>query len=76
MTEIVVPSGLWADTDTAVVGSWLYEDGAMIQAGVVLAEIMVEKSSFEVSAPASGVLQIIVAEEAEVKAGQVIGRVI
>ena len=75
MTDILVPTGLWEDTDTAVIGSWLYSDGDAVQAGAVIAEIMVEKSSFEVIASASGTLRINVAEESEVRAGEVIGRI-
>ncbi|MGD9811613.1 MAG: biotin/lipoyl-containing protein [Sphingobium sp.] len=75
MTDIVVPSGLWEASDTAVIASWLYGDGDAVQAGAVIAEIMVEKSSFEVTAPANGVLRIGLEEESEVSAGQVIGSV-
>jgi len=75
VTDILVQTGLWEDTDTAVIGSWLYSDGDVVQAGAVIAEIMVEKSSFELTAPASGILHIGAAEESEVAAGQVVGRI-
>lgn len=75
MTDIVVPAGLWDDSDTAVVGSWLYGDGEAVSAGAVVAELMVEKTSFEITAPASGTLSIAVAEETEVQPGQVIGSI-
>lgn len=75
MTDIVVPSGLWEASDTAVIGSWLYGDGEAVQKGAAIAEIMVEKTSFEVIAPASGTLRVGVAEEAEVRAGEVIGSI-
>jgi len=75
VTNIVVPAGLWEDGDTAVIGTWLYGVGEAVAAGAVVAELMVEKTSFEVTAPASGTLSIGVGEEAEVQPGQVIGRV-
>lgn len=75
MTDIVVPAGLWEDTDTAVIGSWLYNEGDMVQAGAVIAEIMVEKSSYELTAPVGGTLRIGLPEESEVKAGQIVGQV-
>ena len=75
MTDIVVPAGLWETSDTAVIGSWLYGDGDTVQAGAAIAEIMVEKSSFELLAPTSGILQVGAAEESEIKAGQVVGRI-
>ena len=73
MTDILVPAGLWTENDTAVISSWLYGNGEAVQAGTLIAEIMVEKSSFEVTAPDSGVLTIGMPEESEVQAGQVIG---
>lgn len=75
MTDIIVPSGQWKDTDVAVVGSWLYADGETVSAGTVIVELMVEKTSFELVAPASGSLSIGVEEEVEVHPGQVIGSI-
>ncbi|MFO1260321.1 MAG: lipoyl domain-containing protein [Sphingomonadaceae bacterium] len=75
MTDIIIPAGLWEDSDTAVIGSWLYNEGDVVQAGAVIAEIMVEKSSYELTAPAGGTLHIGAAEESEVRAGQIVGRI-
>lgn len=76
MTDILVPAGLWSEGESAVVGSWLYGDGDRVQEGTVVAEIMVEKTSHELLAPASGTLRIVVAEEAEVAEGQAIGQIL
>jgi pyruvate/2-oxoglutarate dehydrogenase complex dihydrolipoamide acyltransferase (E2) component len=75
MTDIVVPSGLWDSGDRSVLATWLYAEGDSVQAGVVIAAIMVEKASYDVVAPASGVLRILVQEEAEVTQAQVVGRI-
>jgi len=75
VTDIIIPAGLWEDSDTAVIGSWLYNEGDVVQAGAVIAEIMVEKSSYELTAPAGGALHIGAAEESEVRAGQIVGRI-
>lgn len=75
MEAILVPAGLWSEGDTAVIGSWLYADGETVAKDVVVAEIMVEKTSYEVAAPASGTLRIGIAEEAEVQPGNVIGHI-
>jgi pyruvate/2-oxoglutarate dehydrogenase complex dihydrolipoamide acyltransferase (E2) component len=72
MTDVIVPSGLWSEGDEAAISAWLYADGDTVAAGAVIAEIMVEKSSYELLAPASGTLQISVAAEIPVAAGDVV----
>ncbi len=76
MTEVRVPEGLWdaAKTPEAVIVNWYYLDGAAVEAGVTLVEIMVEKTQFEIVAPAAGTLQILAAPETVVTPGTVIGR--
>ncbi len=76
MTEVRVPEGLWdaAKTPEAVIVNWYYADGAVVEAGVTLVEIMVEKTQFEIVAPAAGTLQILAAPETVVTPGPVIGR--
>lgn len=76
MTDILVPAGLWSEGDSAVIGSWLYADGDIVVEGAVIAEIMVEKTSHELLAPAGGTLHLAVAEEVEISAGQLIGRIV
>lgn len=75
MTDITVPAGLWSDGDEAAISAWLYADGDAVSEGAVIAEIMVEKSSFELTAPASGTLHIAVAAETPVIAGEIVGRI-
>ena len=75
MTDVTVPEGLWSDSDEAAISAWLYADGDQVSEGAVIAEIMVEKSSFELLAPASGALHILVAAETPVAAGEVVARV-
>lgn len=75
MTDITVPTGLWSESDEAAISAWLYADGDAVAEGAIIAEIMVEKSSFELTAPASGILHIGVAAEIPVTAGEVVGRI-
>lgn len=75
MTEIVVPEGAWEDGREAAISVWLYGDGDQVAEGSVIAEIMVEKTSYELVAPASGQLAILVAADEAVAKGQVIGRI-
>jgi pyruvate/2-oxoglutarate dehydrogenase complex dihydrolipoamide acyltransferase (E2) component len=50
---------VWADdkSQEGVIIHWLFEEGARVAAGAVIAEGMVEKVNFEIQAPASGVLR-------------------
>jgi len=73
--QIIVPPGLWNAGDTAVIGSWLYGPGDTVTEGSTIVEIMVEKTSYEIAAPASGLLRIAAPEEAEVNPGDVIGHI-
>ncbi len=75
MTDIAIPDDLWDDSDEAALSTWLYADGDQVQCGAVLAELVVAKSSFELLAPASGVLRIAVAAEEPVAKRQVVGRI-
>jgi pyruvate/2-oxoglutarate dehydrogenase complex dihydrolipoamide acyltransferase (E2) component len=75
MTDVVVPTGLWSEADDAAISSWFYAEGDMVATGAVIAEIMVEKTSFELLAPASGCLHIAVAAEVPIAAGDVVGRI-
>lgn len=75
MTDIRVPEGQWETDQEAALATWLYAEGETVAAGVTICEIMVEKSSFEVAAPAGGVLTITAAEDDIVSPGQVIGTI-
>lgn len=75
MTEIRVPEGLWdvATVPEGVVITWFFDDGAAVDAGAVVAEIMVEKTQYQIEAPASGRLQIQAPVDSAVVPGSVIG---
>ena len=75
MTDVTVPEGLWEDDGEAAISAWFYADGDTVAEGAVLAEIMVEKSSYELISPASGALTILVGAEEVVRPGQVAARI-
>lgn len=76
MSDIMVPPDLWDDGNEAAISAWLYADGAAVAEGAVVAEIMVEKTSYELLSPASGKLAILVEAEVPVAKGQVVGRIV
>lgn len=75
--DIVVPSGLWDTTKTpeGIVANWFFRDGTDVSAGANVAELMVEKSTYEITAPAAGHLHILIAKDGVVRPGSVIGRI-
>ncbi len=75
MSAIVVPADLWDEGREAAISVWLYADGDRVEQGTVVAELMVEKTSHELTAPASGRLSILVPADEPVSKGQQIGKV-
>ena len=77
MADIAIPKDLWdaAKTPEGVVANWFFADGSTVSEGATVAEIMVEKSTFEIAAPSAGRLHITVPKDGVVKQGTVIGRI-
>ena len=77
MTDIVVPEGLW-DTEKVpegIIANWFLRDGGAVQAGATVAELMVEKTTYEITAPVAGRVRILVAKDGVVRPGSVIGQI-
>lgn len=75
MVDIVVPQDLWDTDDEGVVLTWVYADGAVVEAGKLITELMVEKVQLELIAPASGRLKILAPPDTIVRKGQLIGTI-
>ncbi len=75
MSDVCVPMDAWDDDSHGAISNWLYPDGAAVTAGDVICEVMNEKVSTEIVAPASGVLKIIKPAEDTVSKGDILGRV-
>jgi pyruvate/2-oxoglutarate dehydrogenase complex dihydrolipoamide acyltransferase (E2) component len=75
MNDITIPQDLWETDQEGVIVSWLYADGAVVSQGKLITELMVEKTQFELNAPASGRLRISAPAETVVVKGQIIGRI-
>lgn len=72
-TEVRIPADLWDEDDkTGSIVLWLYADGASVKQGDVIAEVLVEKVTLELEAPASGTLRIRVEPEVVVNKGDVV----
>jgi len=76
MTDVLLPIlSLERPEADGVVATWFVNDGQVVTAGQLLAEIQVDKVSQEVPAPADGVVHILAAEGAAVPQGSAIARI-
>jgi pyruvate/2-oxoglutarate dehydrogenase complex dihydrolipoamide acyltransferase (E2) component len=75
MTDITVPQDLWDSEDEGVILTWIYQTGATVAQGALLAELMVEKAQLELVSPASGKLTILAPPDTIVRKGTVVGRI-
>ena len=77
MTAVSIPDGLWDIklVPEGVVSSWYYDEGSEVEAGSVVAVIMVEKSEYDIESPASGKLHILADTDAVVVPGTVIAEI-
>ena len=74
-TDIIIPTDLWEEDEDAVITTWLVSDGASVEEGALIAEIMTAKVQYEINAPASGVISIKEEADAVVPKGAVIGTI-
>ena len=74
-TSVIVPEDLWEEDVEAVITVWFASDGATVKKGALIAEIMVKKVQYEITAPASGVLEVILDVDEIVRKGDEIGRI-
>lgn len=74
-TDIVIPTDLWEEDEETVITSWLINDGATVEEGALIAEIMTAKVQYEIRAPASGTVRIKKEADAVVAKGALIGSI-
>jgi pyruvate/2-oxoglutarate dehydrogenase complex dihydrolipoamide acyltransferase (E2) component len=74
-TPVAVPPDLWEEDLPGVVSAWLFEDGDSVRAGELIAELMVEKTTYDLTAPAAGRLRILVQPDVPFQRGDVIATI-
>jgi pyruvate/2-oxoglutarate dehydrogenase complex dihydrolipoamide acyltransferase (E2) component len=57
------------------VSAWLFAEGDAVRTGDLIAEVMVEKTSYDVTAPADGMLRIRIPAETPFKRGAIIAAI-
>jgi pyruvate/2-oxoglutarate dehydrogenase complex dihydrolipoamide acyltransferase (E2) component len=76
MAEVVFPRLSEKEADAeGVLATWFVSDGDQVASGQLLGEVMVEKASGDVLAPAAGRVRLLVAEDQTARQGEVIARV-
>jgi pyruvate/2-oxoglutarate dehydrogenase complex dihydrolipoamide acyltransferase (E2) component len=76
MTDIVFPAMSKENADAeGVVATWFVSDGESVAEGQLVAEVAMDKVDMEVTAPASGVISLGVAEGAAIRQGGVIATI-
>jgi pyruvate/2-oxoglutarate dehydrogenase complex dihydrolipoamide acyltransferase (E2) component len=74
-TPVAVPPDLWEEDLPGIVSAWLFEDGDAVGEGDLIAELMVEKTAYDLTAPKSGRLKILVQPEIPFQRGDVIASI-
>jgi pyruvate dehydrogenase E2 component (dihydrolipoyllysine-residue acetyltransferase) len=75
--EITVPAWTESEADEGFIANWFVSDGATVRDGEVLGELMVEKSTIEITAPQDGTIQNIRLHRTDVvKPGMVIAELV
>jgi pyruvate/2-oxoglutarate dehydrogenase complex dihydrolipoamide acyltransferase (E2) component len=76
VAEVLFPQLSEREPDAeGVLATWFVSDGDQVASGQLLGEVMVEKVSGEVLAPAAGRVHLLVSEDETARQGEVIARV-
>lgn len=73
--SIIIPMDLWEEDEEAVLTAWLVDNDSEVSAGQLVAEVMVEKISYEINSSYDGKISIISAEDDVVNKGSLIAEV-
>lgn len=73
--SIIVPMDLWEEDEEAVLTSWLVDNDSKVTIGQLVAEVMVEKISYEINSTCDGTITLISEEDDVVNKGSVIAEV-
>jgi 2-oxoisovalerate dehydrogenase E2 component (dihydrolipoyl transacylase) len=73
--DITITKDIVEDDSEAVIVTWYFENGDEVEKDAVLADIMIEKASLELTAPCSGKLTIKMECEKVLSEGDVIATI-
>jgi len=75
MLDVSIPDDLWDGDAEGVLSDWFYASGALVRAGDVVGEVMVDKAQREIVAPAAGRLTVSAEVGQVVRRGDIIARI-
>lgn len=75
MVSVAIPPDMWVEDMEGVVSAWLFEEGDRVREGDLIAEVMVEKTSYDLTAPAAGILHILVGQDVPFRRGAEVARI-
>ena len=76
-TQVIIPEDLWAeDWAMGAMLEWLVPDGSNVRHGQPIAEVLVDKVTLELEAPASGRLRIRAAANGIFHRGERVGEIL
>ncbi len=70
--QVILEDHFWEGDDEVVLTTWYVDEGDHVQAGDIIAEVMLAKTQMEIEAPVSGTLRSPVPLETAVRKGQAI----
>jgi len=73
--DIIITNDIVEDGSEAVIVTWYFDDGDVVEKDAILADIMVEKASLELVAPCSGKLTIKIECEKVLKEGDIVATI-
>lgn len=74
--DIIIGDYLSDISEPAVISTWFFNSGDKVESGIVIAEVMVQKASYEIEAEQAGVLYVLLPEDSEVTVGTKIGEIV
>jgi len=73
--SITIPVDLWEEDEEAVLTAWLVDNDSEVSIGQLVAEVMVEKISYEINSTCEGIISFTCQEDDVVNKGSVIAEV-
>ena len=75
MHRLIVPMDAWDGDNEAAVAQWFFNHGATVKKGALVAEVMMDKATIEISAIADGKLSINAPINTVVKRGDLLATI-
>ena len=72
---IIVPMDLWEEDEEAVLTAWLVDNGSEVTTGQLVAEVMLEKTQYEIFSSCDGIISTVINEDDVISKGSILAEV-